>query len=69
MAASDQRRFDGDVPMRCTRIGTHLVGRLNKALRRRALQPRQAHVEARRQAEGTPSGTEIDFGVDGTIGR
>src|SRR6266481_4535941 len=55
--ASDRRRFDGDVPVRCSRIGTHLVGRLDKALRRRALHPRQAH-------EGAPFGTEIDLGVD-----
>src|SRR6202051_4995950 len=68
-AASDQRRFDGDVPVRCSRIGTHLVGRLDKALRRRALHPRQAHVEASRQAEGAPFGTEIDLGVDRVIGR
>src|SRR5229473_6044052 len=68
-AASDQRRFDGDVPMRCPRIGTHLVGRLDKALRRRALHPRQAHVEASCQAEGAPFGTEIDLGVDRVIGR
>jgi len=63
-AASDQRRFDGDVPVRRSRIGTHLVGRLDKALRRRALHPRQAHVEASRQAEGAPFGTEIDLGVE-----
>src|SRR6266581_9202914 len=62
-AASDQRRFDGDVPVRCPRIGTHLVGRLDKALRRRALHPREAHVEASRQAEGAPFGTEIDLGA------
>jgi hypothetical protein len=55
-AVSEQRRFDGDVPVRCSRIGTHLVGRLDKALRRRALHPRQAHVEASREAEGAPSG-------------
>src|SRR6202048_2575852 len=63
-AASDQRRIDGDVPVRCARIGTHLVGRLDKALRRRALHPRQAHGEASRQAEGATLGTEIDLGVD-----
>ena len=34
------------------------MGRLDKALRRRALHPRQAHVEASRQAEGAPFGTE-----------
>src|ERR1700726_2645360 len=68
-AASDQRRFDGDVPVRCSRIGTHLVGRLDEALRRRALHARQAHVEASRQAEGAPFWTEIDLGVDRVIGR
>ena len=68
-AASDQRRFDGDVPVRCPRIGTHLVGRLDKALRRRALHPRQAHVEASREAERAPFGTEIDLGVYRVIGR
>jgi hypothetical protein len=45
------------------------VGRLDKALRRRALHPWQAHVEASRQAEGAPFGTEIDLGVDRVIGR
>src|SRR5216684_3072024 len=65
VSASDQRRFDGDVPVRCSRIGTHLVGRLDKSLRRRALHPRQAHVEASRQAEGAPFGTEIDLGPEG----
>jgi uncharacterized protein YfiM (DUF2279 family) len=53
-AASDQRRFDSDVPVRCSRIGTHLVGRLDKALRSRALHPRKAHVEASGLAEGAP---------------
>jgi hypothetical protein len=43
---------------------THLAGRLDKALRRRALHPRQAHVEASRQAEGAAFGTEIDLGID-----
>src|SRR3979409_1086973 len=51
-AGSDQRGFDGDVPVRCSRIGTHLVARLDEVLRRRALHPGQAHVEASRQAEG-----------------
>src|SRR5438132_12715096 len=68
-AASDQRRFDGDVAVRCARIGTHLVSRLDKALRRRALHPRQAHIEASRQAEGAPFGTEIDLGLRRVIGR
>src|ERR1700738_892589 len=66
-AASDQRRFDGDVPVRCSRIVTHLVHRHNKALRRRAPHPRQAPVEPSPQAEGAPFGTEIDLGVDRVI--
>ncbi len=41
----------------------------NEALRRRALHPRQAHVEASREAERAPVGTEIDLGVDRVIGR
>ena len=61
---SDQGRFDRDVPARCPRIGTHLVGRLDQALRCRALHPRQAHVEACSEAERAPFGTEIDLGVD-----
>ena len=33
--ALDQLRFDGDVPVRCARVGTNLVGGLDQALRRR----------------------------------
>src|SRR3984893_14806948 len=61
------RKFN--VPVRCSRIGTHLVGCVDKTLRCRALHPRQAHIEASRQAEGAPFGTEIDLGVDRMIGR
>src|SRR5260370_29584912 len=44
--ASDQRRFGGGVPVRCSRIETPLVGRLAKALRPRPLHPRQAYRAA-----------------------
>ena len=43
------------------------MGRLDKTQRRRALHPRQAHVEASRQAEGAPFGTKINLGVDRVI--
>jgi hypothetical protein len=46
-----------------------LVGCLDEALRRRAFHPWQAHVEASRQAELAPFGTEIDLGIDRMIGR
>jgi hypothetical protein len=45
------------------------MGRLDQALRRRALHPRQAHVEAGRQTEAAAFGTEINLGVDRVIGR
>jgi hypothetical protein len=44
-------------------------GSPRQALRRGAVHSREAHIEASRQAERAPFGTEIDLGVDRVIGR